>query len=68
MIEQAIIPIPSDPKPAPPGKTKNTDNRVVVLPRKNTMDITCLTLQALKRLFIIEGVGVVCGVRRVVAG
>lgn len=49
MIEQAIIPIPSDPKPAPPGKTKNTDNHVMVLPRKNTMDITRLTLQALRR-------------------
>ncbi len=49
MIEQAIIPIPSDPKPAPPGKTKNTDNPVMVGPRKNTMDITRLTLQALRR-------------------
>lgn len=49
MIEQAIIPIPSDPKPAPPGKTKNTDNHLVVLPRKNTMDITRLALKALKR-------------------
>ena len=52
MIEQAIIPIPSDPKPAPPGKTKNTDNRVVVVPRKNTMDITRVALQALKRPYI----------------
>lgn len=52
MIEQAIIPIPSDPKPAPPGKTKNTDNPVMVAPRKNTMDITRLTLQALKRPYI----------------
>ena len=52
MIEQAIIPIPSDPKPAPPGKIKTTDNRVMVLPRKNTMDITRLTLQALKRPYI----------------
>lgn len=49
MIEQAIIPIPSDPKPAPPGKTKNTDNPVMVAPRKNTMNITRLTLQALRR-------------------
>jgi len=49
MIEQAIIPISSDPKPAPPGKAKNTDNHVMVIPRKNTMDITRLTLQALKR-------------------
>ena len=49
MIEQAIIPIPSDPKPVPPGKTKNTDNHIVVLPRKNTMDITRLALQALRR-------------------
>lgn len=49
MIEQAIIPIPSDPKPAPPGKTKNTDNHLVAVPRKNTMDITRLALKALKR-------------------
>lgn len=49
MIEQAIIPIPSDPKPAPPGKAKTTDNPIMVAPRKNTMDITRLALQALRR-------------------
>ena len=32
------------------------------------LDVLALLVIGVKRLFIIEGVGVVCGVRRVVAG